>query len=302
MSQLPPLEDFRVFVTAARLGGFSAAADQLVVSPAYISKRIGLLEERLGVKLFMRASRSVCLTLEGKIALEWAERLLETHDQLRAELNREQELPRGRLRVVTSTGFGMHCIAPIMSDLAFRYPDLQIDLELLDRPVDLVSEGFDLEIRIGGVLPEQMIAKRLANNQRILCAAPSYLEKHGFPTFLEDLKRHQCIGIRERDQSYGIWRLAKEDEVYSIPLTAEMMTNNGAVAKQWCLKGHGIMLRSIWNVQEELIKEDLVRVLPSYGQQADIHVIYSARLETSAKLRACVMQLEQSLPGFLRVD
>lgn len=298
MSQLPPLEDLRVFVIAATSGGFTAAAEQLSFSPAYVSKRIGLLEKALGVRLFLRSARSVSLTLEGKIALEWSERLLDTMEQMSLEISLEQQVPRGRLRIATSTGFGSHCIAPIISDLVFHYPELEVDLELLDRPVDLVSEGFDLEVRVGGELPPQMIAKRLASNYRVLAASPTYIDTHGMPKNLAALAEHKCIGIRERDQNHRVWRLESAAGIASVDLAASLMTNNGTVAKQWCLKGHGIMLRSIWDLQQDFLSGRLVRVLPEYHQSAEIHVIYASRLETSAKLRTCVAYLEEALPRF----
>ncbi|WP_428033394.1 LysR substrate-binding domain-containing protein [Amphritea sp.] len=295
MNQLPPLNDIQVFVVAARLQGFSSAADSLDVSPAYISKRINLLEKHLGVRLFIRNARQVILSPEGKIALEWSERLLETMEQMEAEIVNEQLIPKGKLRIVTSSGFGSHFIAPVVSRFSQQYPQLEIDLELLDRPVDLISEGFDIELRVGGELPQQLIARRLCENQRILCAAPAYLEEYGTPQQLAELNRHRCIGIRERDQSYGHWRLESRAGKKSIKLTAPLTTNNGSVAKQWCLDGRGIMLRSVWNIREELNRGHLIRILPDYSQQADIHAIYPSRLETSAKRKVFVTLLETAL-------
>jgi LysR family transcriptional activator of dmlA len=299
VSLLPPLDDVKVFVTAARLEGFSAAAQELDVSPAYISKRIGLLEKTLGVKLFLRSARHVRLTVEGKIALDGSERLLDTFAQMQLEIGREQQVPRGRIRIATSTGFGCQCVAPIIADLVVQYPELEIDLELLDRPIDLISEGFDIELRVGGALAQNLIAKPLAINYRVLCAAPSYLEHAGVPRTLQDLNQQRCIGIRERDQSYGRWRLETAKGSVSIQLAAALMTNNGEVAKQWCLSGQGIMLRSLWNIKDELASGALVRILPAYWQPAHINAIYPARLETSAKLRACVTHLEAELHKYV---
>lgn len=295
MKQLPALTDLRVFVVAAQLEGFSLAADQLRVSPAYVSKRIALLEQVLGVTLFVRSARQVRLSLEGKIALRWAQRLLENMEQMQLEISREHQVPKGRIRIVTSTGFGSFCVAPLLSKLADRYPELEIDLELLDRPVDLVSEGFDLELRVGGLLPQSMIARKLATNRRILCASPDYIARQGCPDSLEDLHKHRCIAIRERDQIPGQWLLQGPAGSRTLELRAPMSTNNGAVAKLWCLDGQGIMLRSAWNIKQELASGTLVQVLPGFAQEADIHAIYSTRLETSAKLRACVTLLEQAL-------
>ncbi|SEG50028.1 LysR family transcriptional regulator [Marinobacterium lutimaris] len=295
MKQLPSLTDLRVFVVAAQLEGFSLAADQLRVSPAYVSKRIALLEQVLGVTLFVRSARQVRLSLEGKIAMKWAQRLLENMEQMQLEISREHQVPKGRVRVVTSTGFGSFCVAPLLSKLIYRYPELEVDLELLDRPVDLVSEGFDLELRVGGLLPQSVIARRLATNRRVLCASPAYIEQHGSPQSLEELHKHRCISIRERDQTAGQWLLHGPSGSRRLELRAPMSTNNGAVAKLWCLDGQGIMLRSAWNIKEELVDGRLIQVLPEFSQEADIHAIYSTRLETSAKLRACVNLLEEAL-------
>ncbi len=298
VNKMPSLEDFKVFLTAANLGSFSAAAAKLDASPAYVSKRIGLLEQSLGIRLFLRSPRKVSLTLEGKIVLQGAEQLLETMDLMVQEIGTEKQVPRGRLRIATSTGFGSKCIAPMISELIIQYPELEVDLELLDRPVDLLSEGFDIELRVGGGSPQHLIERQLAANNRVLCAAPEYLDNYGIPESLSALANHRCIGIRERDQSYGHWRMQRDGKMESVELSAGLATNNGEVAKEWCLRGHGILLRSIWDVKEDLASGHLVRVLPQYSQPADIRAIYPSRLETSAKLRAAVTYFEAKLPRF----
>ncbi len=295
MNELPPLQDMHVFVTVARLGSFSATAQFLGVSPAYVSKRIGLLEKQMAVKLLVRSARHVSLTLEGRIVFERASQLLETVDQMFTEIGTEKIMPRGEIRIAASTGYGSTCIAPIISQLVHQYSELTIDFALLDRPVDVIAEGFDLEIRVGGVLPVHLIAKKLATNYRILCASPAYLEQYSIPTKLKDLENHHCIGIRERDQHFGVWRLEGTKHCEALHPPIHLATNNGQVARQWCLAGHGIMLRSIWSVKEDLQQNRLVRVLPEYKQQADVYALYSSRLSTSAKIRVCVEFLAQHL-------
>ncbi|GLQ74375.1 LysR family transcriptional regulator [Vibrio penaeicida] len=284
---------------AAKLGGFSAAASQLNVSPAYVSKRIGLLEKQLKVKLFLRSSRQVTLTLEGKVALKWSMQILDAAERMFVDINYEHEVPRGSLRITTSTGFGSQCIAPIISELVRNYPELSVDLELLDRPVGLLEEGFDLEIKIGGELPQNMIAKKLAVNSRIICSSSRYISEHGEPRTVAELKDHTCISIRERDQHYQSWQLDGKNGKASIDFYRKLSTNNGLVAKQWCIDGHGVMLRSIWNVKDEITKGKLIRILPDFEQQADIHAIFPVRLETSAKLKVCVNLLKSRLPIYL---
>lgn len=295
MNQLPPLQDIRVFVTAVRLGSFRATAHHLEVSPAYVSKRIGLLESKLNAKLFVRSARHMSLTLEGKIALKWAERLMVTMEQMTSEIGKGRMVPRGEVRITTSTGFGSRRIAPMVSKIISQYPDLQVDLELLDRPVNLISEGFDLEIRLGGVLPEHLIARKLATNYRVLCASPGYLEQCGVPQDLEDLTKFRCIDIRERDQGVGLWRFDGPRGNESLAPRVLLKTNNGEIARQWCLEGHGILLRSIWSVTDDIQHERLVHVLPEFRQQADIYAVYPTRLEASANLRVCVNYFKDQL-------
>ncbi len=295
MNKLPPLQDLLVFVTVAQLGSFKDTASLLEMSPAYVSKRISLLEQQLSTKLFIRSARHIGLTLEGKIALKWGQQLLATTEQMVAEINKSRIVPRGEVRIVTSTGFGSCCIAPMISKIMSRYQELKISLDLLDRPVNLISEGFDLEIRLGGTLPDHLIAQKLASNRRILCASPSYLERFGVPRHLDDLKRHNCIGIHERDQNFGIWRFDGPNENCSVVPSILLKTNNGEVARQWCLEGHGVLLRSLWSIAEDVHTGKLVQLLPEYTQKADIYAVYPSRLETSAKLRVCVHYFKSKL-------
>lgn len=295
MNSLPPLQDIRVFVTVARLRSFSATANQLGVSPAYVSKRVGLLEKQLNAKLLLRSSRHMGLTMEGRVVFERASQLLEVMDQMLSEIGTEKLVARGEMRMVTSTGYGSLCIAPLLSQLAHSYPELRIDLELVDRPIDVIAEGFDMEIRIGGTLPGHLIARKLATNYRILCVSSDYIERNGMPQRLKDLEAHSCIGIRERDQNFGIWRMDGPKGIETVHPPTLLTTNNGEVARQWCLDGHGIMLRSFWSVREDIHAQRLVHILPEYTQHADVFAIYPSRLSASAKLRVCVEFFEKEL-------
>lgn len=299
VNHLPPLQDIQVFVVAVRLGSFKATADHLEVSPAYVSKRIGLLEDKLNAKLFVRSSRHINLTLEGKIAFKWAEQLLMTMERMSVEISKGRLVPKGEVRIATSTGFGSRLLAPMISEIILDYPDIRVDLELLDRPVNLVTEGFDLEIRLGGDLPEHLIARKLASNYRIMCASPSFLEQCGTPQTLKELMEVNCIGIRERDQGFGLWRFDNNKTSESVSPNVTLKTNNGETARKWCLEGHGILLRSIWSVADDLRRGDLIHILPEYKQHADIHAVYPTRLETSAKLRVCVNFFKERLSAVL---
>ncbi|WP_272668006.1 LysR substrate-binding domain-containing protein [Providencia sp. PROV117] len=300
MNKLPSLEDIRVFVTVARLMSFSQAASQLLVSPAYVSKRIKLLEENLGQTLFFRTARSIKLTHEGQIILRNSEVMLAELEQMQQQLNACREEIRGSLRISCSTGFGSTYINPFILTLRGNYPLLGIDLTLTDKSVDIISENIDVDICIGGAIAEQFIARRIAQNQRILCASPAYLAKHGYPKYPQELEqKHFCIAIKERNQAPAVWKLEQQQESMTVTPNSKLTVNNGEVAKQWCLSGEGILLRSQWSVQPELQSGQLVRVLPQWHQTADVYAVYSRSLRTSANLRVFIENLEQYLATHL---
>lgn len=300
MNKLPSLEDIRVFVTVARLMSFSQGASQLLVSPAYVSKRIKLLEENLGQTLFFRTARSIKLTHEGQIILRSSEVMLAELEQMQQQLNACREEIRGSLRISCSTGFGSTYINPFILTLRGNYPLLGIDLTLTDKSVDIISENIDVDICIGGAIAEQFIARRIAQNQRILCASPTYLAKHGYPKYPQELEqKHFCIAIKERNQAPAVWKLEQQQESMTVTPNSKLTVNNGEVAKQWCLSGEGILLRSQWSVQPELQSGQLVRVLPQWHQTADVYAVYSRSLRTSANLRVFIENLEQYLATHL---
>src|SRR6201996_6674617 len=175
----PDLGDLRVFCEVARKSSFSAAAEALSVSAAYVSKRVSVLEADLGTRLLHRSTRRVAITEAGERVYAWAEKILDDVDQLVEDVSTTRRIPRGTLRISSSFGFGRHIVAPALDRLTARYPQLSVRLHLFDRIVDVAGEGFDLDIRIGDDIAPHLIAKRLAENHRVLCASPEYLKRHG---------------------------------------------------------------------------------------------------------------------------
>jgi LysR family transcriptional activator of dmlA len=289
----PNLDDLRVFCTVARKSSFSAAAEALSVSAAYVSKRVSVLEADLGTRLLHRSTRRVAITEAGERVYAWAEKILDDVDQLVEDVSTTRRVPRGTLRVSSSFGFGRHIVAPALARLSDKHPQLSVRLDLFDRLVDVAGEGFDLDIRIGDEIAAHLIAKRLASNHRVLCASPAYLAEHGVPKQLADLAGHACLAIKERDHPFGLWRLHVRGEPESIKVTGPLSTNHGEVAVQWALAGRGIVLRSVWDVRPLLEAGELVQVLPDVTQPANIWAVYPARLAASAKVRVCVDFLAQ---------
>src|SRR5690554_2785033 len=295
MNNQPLLEDLRLFCVVVKNRSFVATATELGVSPAYVSKRIAILESSLNTKLLHRTTRKVAVTDDGTTIYEWSQRILEDVDQMTEMVLTTKTTPRGLLRICTSSGFGRNRVGPALSRLATLYPSMEIQLELLDRPVDLIGEGFDLDIRVGTVNESSLIAKHIATNYRILTASPQYIEKHGCPTSLADLANHQCIVIRERDQTSSVWRVTGPNGPVTVRVAGPLSTNNGEIAHQWAIEGHGILLRSIWDVQASMDSGRLLRVLPDHAQEANVWAVYTSRLSSSAKVRVCVQFLEHWL-------
>ena len=276
MHKNPAADDLRVFAAVVRKSSFGAAAIELGTSPAYVSKRIRLLEQDLQVKLLHRTTRRVAVTEEGERVFHWAQRILDDMEQLLQEVAITRSAPRGLLRVSSSFGFGRQIVAPALSRL-----------------VDVAGEGFDQDVRVGDEIAPHLIARRLADNHRVLCAAPAYLQRKGAPRTVADLAAHDCLVIKERDHPFGVWRLRSGAQEESVKVRGPLSANNGEMAVQWAVDGRGIVLRSLWDVGAQLQAGRLVQVLPQWQQEANVWAVYPTRLERSAKVRVCVEFLQE---------
>lgn len=285
-------DDLRVFLSVVRRASFAAAAQELGASPAYVSKRIRLLEAELGVRLLHRTTRRVAVTEDGERVFGWAQRILDDIDHLVQDVSTAAGEPRGLLRMSSSFGFGRNVVAPAMSQLVARHPGLQVRLEVFDRLVDVAAEGIDLDVRVGDEIAPHLIARKLADNHRVLCAAPAYLARKGPPRGIAELSAHDCLVIKERDHPFGVWKLRAGAEERTVKVTGPLSANHGEIAVQWAVDGHGIVLRSVWDVAALLQSGQLVQVLPEWRQEANVWAVYPTRLDRSAKVRACVEFLQ----------
>ena len=195
MNIKPQLEDLRLFCIVARHRSFAETARELGISKAVVSKRMALLEAAVQEKLFHRTTRNVSLTAQGEIVHQWAQRIREDIDLMGEAISREKAAPSGLLRICSSTGFGRSRLAPALSELARRFPRLEIQVELLDRPVDLIDEGFDVAFRVGELSDSSLIARALAPYRLRLCAAPAYIAAHLPITHPSELTQHECLGF-----------------------------------------------------------------------------------------------------------
>jgi len=281
--------DLAFFVLLTQQPSLAAAAQQLGITPPAVSKRLAALERRLGVRLLNRTTRRTSLTPEGEIYLQEGARVLETLEALERNVSGCRATPKGILRISATLGFGRTHIAPALSLFARSFPEVEVQLHLSDRPVHLVEEGFDLQVRFGELPDARLTARLLARNRRLLCAAPSYLQRAGAPAAPQDLAQHACIFIREGDETFGTWHLSNGARTDTVKVRGPLSTNDGASALAWALDGHGVLVRSQWEAAALLHTGQLQAVLPPWRLPgADIFLVFQTARNLPAKTRVLV--------------
>ena len=291
--------DLRFFCLLARQPSLAAAAQVIGVTPPAVSRRLAALENRLGVRLLNRTTRRLSLTPEGERYLDDGEQILRDIEGLERSLSASREIPRGLLRINATFGFGRRHLAPLVSAFAKRWPEIELMLQLTDRPLDLTEHAMDIGIRFGAPPDARVLARKIAANRRLLCASPAYLAEHGQPATPRDLQDHACIVIRENNAAFNNWQLSDGKTQTMVKVNGPLSTNHGEIAVDWALAGHGIVLRSEWDVAGYLRDGQLLRVLPPWvGNSADIHAIYPQRHHLSAKVRVFIDFLATQFADF----
>lgn len=286
MSAPSELEFFSLLIKA---GSLSAAARELDLTPPAVSKRLAQLESRLKVRLLNRTTRRISLTNEGEVYLANARRILAEIEEMEQLVSSSSAAPKGLLRVNATLGFGRTYIAPMVSAFCKRYPEVDVQLQLTDRPLNLADEAFDVGIRFGEPPDTRVIARKIAANRRLICASPTYLKQHGRPNVPDDLTRHNCIVLRQDETAYGVWRFTRGRKTEAVKVRGNLSSNDGEVALHWALDGHGIMMRAEWDLAKYLRSGRLELLLQDYElPPADIYAVYPARNNLSAKVRAFV--------------
>ncbi|HMO45304.1 MAG TPA: LysR family transcriptional regulator [Rubrivivax sp.] len=285
--------DLGFFSTLARAGSLGAAARELGITTPAVSKHLALMEARLGLPLVNRSTRRMSLTPEGEVYLERARRILGEIDDMEQLLGSAKAMPRGLLRVNATLGFGRSHVAPLISRFVRKHPQLEVQLQLSVNPPPLTDDAFDVCIRFGAPPDARVIARRIAPNRRLLCAAPAYLARHGTPKVPGDLVRHNCIGIRQGEEAYGVWRLSSgrgpRAATETVKTRGNLTTNDGEIAVNWALDGHGILMRAEWDIDRYLKNGRLVQVLPQHhAPDADIHAVWPQRHQLAVRVRAFV--------------
>jgi len=283
--------DLGFFSALAMAGSLSAAAREMRITTAAVSKRLSQMEARLGVPLVNRTTRRMSLTVEGETVLRHARSILAEMADLEQQLGASRSTPSGLLRVNATLGFGRSHIGPLISRFVQQYPQVDAQLQLSADPPSLTDDAFDVCIRFGPPPDTRVIARKIADNQRLLCASPAYVALHGEPKTPADLAQHNFISIRQGGEAYGVIKLAKgrQGQAETVKTRGNLTTNDGSIAVQWALDGHGILLRAEWDIRHHLAQGQLIQLLPHYRTpDADIYAIYPAQHKSAARVRAFV--------------
>lgn len=251
--------DLRVFVRVMDRGNFSLAASDLGRTPSAVSKLISRLEDRLGVRLLERSTRRLALTPEGETFLARARRIVADIEEAEAEVARVRGAPRGKLRINSGTAFGLHQLAPALADFLARYPEIDIDLSITDRLVDLIEEQSDIAVRSGHIPEGPFVQRKLADLQRVICAAPAYLAARGTPRTAADLKGHDCIVVA--GPGLNRWPFKTRGGIDVVDVRPRVTTDDAEAALRLAIAGAGIIRLSDVIVGGPLRNGELVALL-----------------------------------------
>jgi DNA-binding transcriptional LysR family regulator len=292
------LQQMSIFAKVVASGSLSAAARELGLSPAVVSRSLSALEARLGTRLIHRTTRRLHLTDEGAAYFESCNRILEEIEEADDAAAAGRDEPQGVLRVALPASFGHLHVAPLVPQFAARYPKLRLALSLADRRVKLIEEGFDVAVQIAELEDSSLAARKLAPNRRVVCASPDYLRRHGTPRTPQELTRHNFLVANWGDGGLSMtleYRgpAGKQGEVR---VTGNYACDNWEVLRDWALAGLGVALKSTWDVRRQLEEGTLVPLCPGYTFDTDvaIYAVYPHRRHLPAKTRAFIDFLAES--------
>ncbi|MDF2178087.1 LysR substrate-binding domain-containing protein [Aliiglaciecola sp. CAU 1673] len=283
------IDGFKTVVAVVETGSFTSASERLGLSKALVSKYVAQVENQLGVRLFNRSTRHLVLTDAGKTYYERALPFLEEYEELLDQVSGAQSSPTGRLRISVPVTFGEMKLSPVISDFLNRYPDIQVDIQLTDRRIDLLEEGVDVAIRIGGVDDSNLIARQINTYPLILCASPAYLEQQGWPQSPKDISAHHCI----IDSNFRIgkqWPLvAANGKVETVNVSSRVAANNPRAVREIAIAGGGLALIPAFIIEDALQDGLLQRVLPDHTTlEFGLFAIYPHRRYLSKKIRCFI--------------
>jgi DNA-binding transcriptional LysR family regulator len=289
------LKQIETLVSVASKGSLTAAARAEGVAPAVIGRRIDGLEERLGVKLLLRTTRRITLTHEGSAFLEDCQRLLADLANAEASVSAGGVKASGHLRITAPAGFGRRHVAPLVPEFIAQHPEVSVSLNLSDRVVDIVNEGFDCAVRVGDLSDSSLVSVRLADNRRLCVAAPAYLQRAGTPQAPADLSRHECLTLSSDASQTRGWAFVVDGTLTHLRPSGRLDCSDGQVLHDWCLAGMGIAWRSTWEVEREVGAGRLVAVLDAFAAPPNgIFAVFPQRKHLPLRVRLWIDFIKHS--------
>ncbi|GAA0802695.1 LysR family transcriptional regulator [Psychrobacter piscatorii] len=292
-------EDLRFITTIANHRTLADAARALNITPPSVTLRLQHIERKLSIKLIQRPSRVVSLTEEGQLILNKGLAILQGLDELQEQLDENRDEVCGKLKVLAPLGFGNDYVAPLLGKYKVMHPRLDIELDLSDNPIWSTHHKWDIIIYIGDLNDSSLKMITLATNQRFICASPQYIQEMGYPDTPQDLVNHHCITLRENNEDTNLWQFTNittgKEEVIRINPT--LVCNEGRVIKDWAMSDLGVIMRSEWDIQPQINRGQLVRLLPDYSlPNANIVALLSSQeKERSARVSGFISLLKEHL-------
>ena len=289
------LKQIESFVAVATKGSLTASAATEGVAPAVIGRRIDALEERLGVKLLLRSTRRISLTHEGSAFLEDCQRILADITNAEASVSAGGVKASGHLRVTAPAGFGRRHVAPLVPGFLALHPEVGLSLNLSDRVVDIVHEGFDCAVRVGDMPDSSLVSVRLADNRRLCVAAPAYLKRAGTPKSPTELQRHECLTLSSDASQTRGWAFSVDGAVTHLRPNGRLDCSDGQVLHDWCVQGLGVAWRSTWEVDDDIASNRLVSLLDDFAAPPNgIYALFPQRKHLPLRVRLWIDFLKHS--------
>ncbi len=282
------VEHLAFFLRLSETEGLAKAGREFGFSAATSSAKLSALEAYFGCRLVNRTTRSFSLTEEGRLLYDRAKGIVSDVHDLKNRLSYGSENISGRIRMTCTHDFGRHVLSPILNKFMNENPDISIELLMNDSHLDVIGEGIDMAIRMGNLQDSTLRVRQIAKNRRVVCASPDYLERYGEPKHPLDLKDHNCLGIMFK---YGVnqdWQFFENGKTVSVRVSGNRICNNGEMVRDWCVGGHGIAFKSIWDVRNDLSAGRLVELLKPYrnAPESALNVVYPGGVSPSPRVKA----------------
>ena len=290
------IDELRLVVHCSEGGNLSNAARALQVTPAAASAMLRRLEARVGARLFERTTRSMRPTAAGHVLADYARRAIELLEEGAAQIGEDVQRLRGTIRVAASSDLTRHVLLPWLDDFMHQHPGVDINLSVSDTLQDVVKDQVDLALRYGALNDSRLVARKLMDVRRVVCAAPRYVAARGAPIHPADLAQHDCITFRSRGQRNATWQLSREGsaETMDVRVNGRRQCDDGEIAKRWAVAGEGVVSKAELDVHAELRSGALVRLLPGYvGEEVPLHAVLPSNRFIPARVRALVEHLAQ---------